>query len=179
LNYKSCKILQMWLAITLRSRGIADTEQRKKKLYPEGPAAAAEMATVLVVNRDIATRKRLIELLMAGGYDVWAVAAGVAEIDGLGPDLPSAVLLSLQSDATSAQNLCMAIRQSATAVPVTVLGPDIDVQTKVTLFELGADDYMVQPFDSLEMLARLRAVIRRSRWMSGGLDQACIVPGSQ
>jgi DNA-binding response OmpR family regulator len=73
----------------------------------------------------------------------------------------------------------MAIRQSATAVPVTVLGPDIDVQTKVTLFELGADDYMVQPFDSLEMLARLRAVIRRSRWMSGGLDQACIVPGSQ
>jgi DNA-binding response OmpR family regulator len=121
------------------------------------------MATVLVVDRDVATRKRLIELLRAGGYEVWAVAAGIAEIDGLGPDLPSAVLLGLQSDATSAQNRCIAIRQSAPAVPVIVLGPDIDLQTKVTLFELGADDYMVQPFDSLEMLARLRAVIRRSR----------------
>jgi two-component system phosphate regulon response regulator OmpR len=73
----------------------------------------------------------------------------------------------------------MAIRQSSPAVPVIVLGPDIDVESKVTLFELGADDYMVQPFDSLEMLARLRAVIRRSRWMSGGLDHAGTVPRSQ
>jgi CheY-like chemotaxis protein len=69
------------------------------------------MATVLVVDRDIATRKRLTELLMAGGYDVWAVAAGVAELDGLGPDLPSAVLLSLQSDATSTQNLWTAMNR--------------------------------------------------------------------
>jgi two-component system response regulator MprA len=137
------------------------------------------MATVLVVDRDIDTRKRLTELLMAGGYDVWAVAAGVAEIDSLGSDLPSAVLLSLQSDVTSAQSLCMAISQSAPVVPVIVLGPDIDVETKVTLFELGADDYMVQPFDSLEMLARLRAVVRRSRWISGGLDHACTVPRCQ
>jgi two-component system response regulator MprA len=120
------------------------------------------MATVLVVDRDIDARKRLTELLMAGGYDVWAAAAGVAEIDGLSSNLPSAILLSLQSDA-SAQSLCSAIRQSAPTLPVIVLGPDIDVETKVTLFELGADDYMVQPFDSLEMLARLRAVIRRSR----------------
>jgi CheY-like chemotaxis protein len=88
------------------------------------------MATVLVVDRDIATRKRLTELLMAGGYEVWVVAAGVAEIDGLGPDLPSAVLLSLQSDATSVQNLCMAIRQSAPAVPVIVLGPDIGLKPR-------------------------------------------------
>jgi DNA-binding response OmpR family regulator len=98
------------------------------------------MATVLVVDHDIATRKRLTELLMAGGYDVRAVAAGVAEINGLGPDLPSAVLLSLQSDATPAQSLCTAIRQSVPVVPVIVLGPDIDGETKVTLFELGADD---------------------------------------
>jgi DNA-binding response OmpR family regulator len=137
------------------------------------------MATVLVVDHDIAIRKRLTELLMAGGYDVWTVAARVAELDGLRPDLPSAVLLSLQSGATSVQNLCRAIRQSAPAVPVIVLGPDIDVETKVTLFELGVDDYMVQPFDSLEMLARVRAVIRRSRWMLGGLDHASTVPPFQ
>jgi DNA-binding response OmpR family regulator len=94
-------------------------------------------------------RERLTELLMAGGGDVWgAVAIGVAEIDSLGPDLPSAVLKSLQSDATSGQSLYIAIRQSIPAEPVIVLGPDIDVETKVTLFELGMDDDMVRPLDS-------------------------------
>ena len=91
----------------------------------------------------------------------------MAGIDGLGPDLPSAVLLSLRSDGTSTQNLCAAIMQSAPAVPVIVLGPDIDVTDKVTLFELGADDYIVQPFDSSEMLARLRAAVRRSQRILG------------
>jgi len=125
------------------------------------------MATVLVVDRDFGTRKRLTDLLTARGYDVRAVVDGMAGIDGLGPDLPSAVLLSLQSDGTSTQNLCMAISRSAPAVPVIVLGPDIDVRAKVTLFELGADDYIVQPFDSSEMLARLRATVRRSQWILG------------
>jgi two-component system OmpR family response regulator len=46
---------------------------------------------------------------------------------------------------------------------VIVLGPNIDVRIKVAFLELGADDYMVQPFDSSEMMARLRAVIRRSQ----------------
>ena len=125
------------------------------------------MATVLVVDRNFGTRKRLSEILTAEGYDVRAVADGVAGIDGLGPDLPRAVLLSLQSDGTSNQNVCMAIRQSAPAVAVIVLGPDIDVRVKVTLFEVGADDYMVRPFDSSEMLARLRAAVRRSQWILG------------
>jgi DNA-binding response OmpR family regulator len=48
-------------------------------------------------------------------------------------------------------------------VPVIVVGPDIDVRAKVKLFEIGADDYMVRPFDLSEMLAGLRAVIRRSQ----------------
>jgi PleD family two-component response regulator len=65
---------------------------------------------------------------------------------------------------TGTQSLCVAIRQSAPGIPIIVLGSDIDVRTKVALFELGADDYMVRPVDSSEMLARLRAVIRRSRW---------------
>ena len=63
------------------------------------------MATVLIVDRDFGTRTRLTELLMAGGYDVQAVVDGMAGIDVLSPDLPSAVLLSLQSDGTSTQSL--------------------------------------------------------------------------
>ena len=123
------------------------------------------MATVLVVDRDFITRTNLADLLMAGGYDVRAVAGRVAGIDCLGSISPSAVLLSLQSDRSSVRNLYIAIRQFVPAAPVIVFGPDIDVRTKVTLFDLGADDYMVRPFDSSEMLARVRAVIRRSQWV--------------
>jgi DNA-binding response OmpR family regulator len=125
------------------------------------------MATVLVVDRDFITRTNLADLLMAGGYDVRAVAGRAAGIDCLGSISPSAVLLSLQSDRSSARNLCIAIRQFVPAAPVIVFGPDIDVRTKVTLFDMGADEYMVRPFDSLEMLARVRAVIRRSQWVCG------------
>ncbi len=111
------------------------------------------MATLLLVDRDFGTRKSLTELLMAGGYDVQPVVGAMAGIDALGPNFSSAVLLRLQSDGTSTQNLCRAISQSAPAVPIIVVGPDIDVRAKVALFELGADEYIVQPFDSAEMLA--------------------------
>jgi DNA-binding response OmpR family regulator len=125
------------------------------------------MATVLVVDCDLSTRINVTELLRAGGYGVRAVADRVVGIDCPGRILPSAVLLSLQPDGSSTQKLCMALRQFVPAVPVIVVGPDIDVGTKVALFELGADDYMVRPFDTAEMLARLRAAIRRSQWICG------------
>ena len=143
-----------------------DTRRGTSKLHQRVPAPASrpKMATVLVVDGDSGTRTRVSELLTAGGYDVRAVADRVAGIDCLGSDSPSAILLSLQSDRSGTQSLCVAIRQSAPGIPIIVLGPDIDVRTKVALFELGADDYMVRPVDSSEMLARLRAVIRRSRW---------------
>ena len=128
------------------------------------PVSRLKMATVLVVDGDFGTRTRVSELLTAGGYGVRAVVDKVAGIDCLGSDSPSAILLSLQSDGSCTQSLCVAIRQSAPGIPIIVLGPDIDVRTKVILFEVGADDYMVRPVDSSEMLARLRAVIRRSRW---------------
>jgi DNA-binding response OmpR family regulator len=121
------------------------------------------MATVLLVDGDRGTRTRVSELLVADGYSVRAVADKVAGINCLGSELLSAVLLSLQPDGICTESLCVAIRQSAPGIPIIVLGPDIDVRAKVTLFELGADDYMIRPVDSSEMLARLRAVIRRSR----------------
>jgi DNA-binding response OmpR family regulator len=124
------------------------------------------MATVLVIDHDFGTRKRLTKLLVAEGYDV-RVATGRGVEIGLGPDLPAAVLISLRSDRTSTQNLCMAIRQSFPSSAVIVLGPNIDVRIKVAFLELGADDYIVQPFDSSEMLARLSAVIGRYQWTLG------------
>jgi DNA-binding response OmpR family regulator len=56
--------------------------------------------------------------------------------------------------------ICTAIRNVAPRLPVIVLGPN-DVDAKVKLFELGADDYVVEPFDRTEFLARIDSFIRR------------------
>ena len=57
-------------------------------------------------------------------------------------------------------NMCSLIRTSAPNLPILVVGPD-DTDAKVRLFELGADDYVVKPFDHQEFLARIRSLIRR------------------
>ena len=57
----------------------------------------------------------------------------------------------------------MAIRQTDPDVPLIVLGPGNDIAARVGLFELGADDYIEEPFDADELVARLRGQIRRRK----------------
>ena len=57
--------------------------------------------------------------------------------------------------------ICSAIRSAAPTLPLIVVGPD-DVETKVRLFKVEADDYVVEPFDRTEFLARVSSLIRRS-----------------
>lgn len=61
--------------------------------------------------------------------------------------------------------ICSAIRNAAPKLPVIVVGRN-DVEAKVKLFELGADDYVVEPFDRTEFLARIDSFIRRSGTVS-------------
>lgn len=57
-------------------------------------------------------------------------------------------------------DICSAVRRSSPDVPIIVVGPD-DLEAKVRLFEIGADDYIVEPFDLHEFLARVKSLIRR------------------
>jgi DNA-binding response OmpR family regulator len=120
-----------------------------------------KVATVLVIDRDMQTLKRTTELLSREGYEVRLWPEEISQLDGFQSGRPSAILLGWQSDGVGTQDLRRLARRFAAIAPIIVLGPDIDVSAKVTLFEMGADDYLVQPFDSSEMLARLRAAIRR------------------
>ena len=76
-----------------------------------------------------------------GGYDVLLLDLGLAELDGI--------------------EVLRAVREHDTSLPVMVVTARDHVDTRVDLLDLGADDYLVKPFDVKELLARIRAVVRR------------------
>ena len=80
----------------------------------------------------------------------------------IAPRAPAAVVLDLRLPAMSGRDVCREIKQQAPALPVIVLSAASDVSDKVLLLELGADDYVTKPFSPRELLARVRAALRRS-----------------
>jgi DNA-binding response OmpR family regulator len=109
------------------------------------------------------TRGSLNSLLLRAGYDVRSITGGLTLSALLTSGRASALFLGFQKDtiSTSVQATCVAIRQTDPDIPLIVLGPSADIATKVGLFKLGADDYIEEPFDAGELVARLRSQIRR------------------
>jgi len=120
------------------------------------------METILVLDSS-GTRGSLNSLLLRAGYDVRSVIGGVTLSALLASDRFSALFLGLQKETISTLATCLAIRQTDPDIPLIVLGSSTDIATKVGLFELGADDYIEEPFDAVELVARLRSLIRRRK----------------
>ena len=122
------------------------------------------LETVLVFD-SFGTLGSLKGLLIGAGYEPWLVTAGVTLGELLTFDRFSALLLRDQKYTTSASTeaTCLAIRQTDPDIPLIVLGPSADIATKVGLFKAGADDYIEEPFDAGELVARLRSHIRRRK----------------
>src|ERR1700689_3972390 len=75
---------------------------------------------------------------------------------------PSAMIIDLQDTEPSACNLCRKIGDLAPGLPLVILSASVDVADKVLLLEMGADDYVTIPFSPRELIARLRALMRRA-----------------
>jgi DNA-binding response OmpR family regulator len=121
------------------------------------------METILVVDNR-SHRRSLRNLLVAAGYQV--------EFAHLNSDLggiirsgsPNAVVLTWPVGKSLPQAACLAIRRASEAIPIIVLGPGTQTSAKVRLLELGADDFVEEPFDDVELVTRVRSLIRRSRF---------------
>src|SRR5208282_1562153 len=74
---------------------------------------------------------------------------------------PSVVVLDLKLPRLPGKELCRAFKTHAASVPIVVLSANADVEDKVLLLELGADDYVTKPFSPKELLARVRRAMRR------------------
>jgi len=120
---------------------------------------------VLIVEDEPDIRELVVHHLKREGYQVSAAASGeeaLRQVQAVPPDL---VLLDLMMPAMDGLEVCRRLRQDpATAMlPIVMLTAKGDEVDRVLGLEIGADDYIVKPFSPKELLARVRAVLRRSR----------------
>ena len=119
------------------------------------------MTRILVVEDEESFSEALGYLLGREGFDVTLADTGtkaIEEFDRLGADL---VLLDLMLPGLSGTEVCKQLRQRS-AVPIIMLTAKDSEVDKVVGLELGADDYVTKPYSSRELVARIRAVLRRN-----------------
>jgi two-component system KDP operon response regulator KdpE len=115
---------------------------------------------VLVVDDDPAIGRALQRNLVARGYEVWVSESGTDALQAKDDHAPDLIILDLMLPDLSGIDVCRAIRRES-AVPILVLSAKGEQQTKVQALDLGADDYLTKPFGMDELLARMRALLRR------------------
>ena len=116
---------------------------------------------VLVVDDEPNIRRALRVWLGDHGYDVQLVASGEEALDAAAVVPPDVVILDLVLPGLSGLEVCEGLREW-TQVPILVLSARGAEQDKIQALDLGADDYLTKPFGMGELLARLRAMLRRS-----------------
>ncbi len=116
---------------------------------------------VLVVDDEPAVRDLLAYNLKKAGYEVRTAADGREALDAARESCPDLILLDLMLPGIEGLDVCRELRKSSTVpiIMVTALGEEID---RVVGLELGADDYIAKPFSVRELLARVKAVLRRA-----------------
>jgi DNA-binding response OmpR family regulator len=119
------------------------------------------MESVLVVEDSRAMQRTLQRLFEADGLQVRIASDGAAGLESFLKQPPSIVILDLKLPRMPGKELCRAFKSHAASVPIVVLSANSDVEDKVLLLELGADDYVTKPFSPKELLARVRRAIRR------------------
>jgi DNA-binding response OmpR family regulator len=124
------------------------------------------MERILVVEDDGALQKILQRLFSSEGYEVDIVSDAVCGLERLRQGLPAAMILDLPRPGSSGCDLCKKIADWIPGLPLVILSGSVDVADKVLLLEMGADDYVTIPFSPRELVARLRALIRRASRLS-------------
>jgi DNA-binding response OmpR family regulator len=122
----------------------------------------APMERILVVEDDRAVQKALKRLFESEGFAVEIQADGRSALDAFRATAPAVIVLDLRLPLMSGRDVCRDIKAVAPGLPIIVLSAASDVSDKVLLLELGADDYVTKPFSPRELLARVRAALRRT-----------------
>jgi DNA-binding response OmpR family regulator len=120
------------------------------------------MDKVLVVEDDRAVQRALKRLLESEDYSVQISNDGAKGLDVFRSFHPDVVVLDLRLPGLPGHDVCRTIKKESPATPIIVLSAKTDVADKVLLLELGADDYVTKPFSPRELVARVRAAMRRT-----------------
>lgn len=118
------------------------------------------MTTICIVEDEPKLAALLADYLRAAGYDSFVVADGALALDAIRQRKPALVLLDLMLPGRDGLDVCRALRQES-AVPVIMVTARVEEIDRLLGLELGADDYICKPFSPREVVARVKAILRR------------------
>ena len=122
--------------------------------------AVSEKQKILVVDDDQHIAELISLYLMKDGYDTQEVYDGKKALEAVTTYEPDLILLDLMLPGMDGYQVCAEVRKTS-KVPIIMLTAKGETFDKVLGLELGADDYIVKPFDAKELVARVKAVLRR------------------
>ncbi|MGZ4518592.1 MAG: response regulator transcription factor [Mycobacteriaceae bacterium] len=117
---------------------------------------------ILVVDDDRAVRESLRRSLAFNGYTVDMASDGVQALEQIAAQKPDAIVLDVMMPRIDGLEVCRRLRSTGVDLPILVLTARDTVSERVSGLDAGADDYLPKPFALEELLARLRALLRRS-----------------
>jgi two-component system response regulator RegX3 len=130
--------------------------------------------SVLIVEDEVSFSDALAYLLKKESYEVEVAVNGAEAIERFQTFNPDLILLDLMIPEVSGTEVCRVIR-STSQVPIIMLTAKDSEIDKVVGLELGADDYVTKPYSSRELLARMKAVMRRNSGESVGLEEGALL----
>jgi two-component system, OmpR family, response regulator MprA len=119
---------------------------------------------LLVVDDDPSVREALALVLDLNGFEVATAIDGREAIRTLAIESPDAVILDVLMPGLDGLEVCRRLRATGNRTPVLMLTARSEVSERVAGLEAGADDYLAKPFAREELIARLRALLRRTGW---------------
>jgi two-component system response regulator MprA len=117
---------------------------------------------LLIAEDDRAVRDSLTRALELEGYAVIAVGNGAEALDAAASAQPDVVVLDVSMPIVDGLTVCKVLRADANRVPILMLTARTETRDRVAGLDAGADDYLPKPFELDELLARLRALLRRA-----------------
>jgi DNA-binding response OmpR family regulator len=125
---------------------------------PETPGAR-----ILIVEDEPPMRMALRDMLASEGYRVLTANDGEAGLRQAQDERPDLILLDVMLPKLDGYAVCAELRRLEVAIPILMLTAKAQVQDRVTGLDCGADDYLIKPFSTDELLARVRALLRRAQ----------------
>jgi DNA-binding response OmpR family regulator len=123
----------------------------------------ANMERILIIEDELPMRTALQDALSAEGYRALTAANGEAGLQRALAEKPDLILLDIMMPKLDGYALCAELRRLSLPVPILMLTAKGQIEDRVIGLDAGADDYLVKPFSTEELLARIRALLRRSR----------------
>lgn len=134
------------------------------------------MDTLLVIEDSRPMQRAIQRMFEAESFEVQLASDGFAGLETFRAKRPGAVVLDLKLPGIPGRELCREFKTISPSVPIIVVSANSEIEDKVLLLELGADDYVTKPFSPKELVARVRRAMRRVAFVPGDAEPAQHVP---